>query len=477
VVTAGVRAAAGDIGALSPIYPHRVHTLFIYYFSLCSKKKYPILFEKSACVFFPAGKDRCFKKKIFPLEIGRFNLKSNYMEINTSPQKIQEVLKRGVEDIVDQEHLEKQMKSGKQLRIKLGIDPTAADLHLGHSVVLRKLAQFQELGHKAVLIIGDFTTRIGDPSGRTNTRKPLTEEEIKQNMKNYIDQASMVIDIKAAEIHYNGEWYGSKPMSFLMDLAGRFTVARMLDREDFQKRIKQGLDVSLLELLYPLLQGYDSVACKADVELGGYDQRLNVLFARRVQKKFGIDEQDVLTVPLLIGTDGEKKMSKSLGNYISLTEEPKKMYTQMMAVPDTLMWNYFELLTARPKVGIDDLKKEVAGAKKHPRDVKMMLAEEIIAGYHGQIAADKAREEFINVAQLGALPSDVPVARVAGRKLNILDLLVKIMAVSSKSEAKRLVVQNGVKIDGFVKNDWREVVATKEGQVVQIGKNKFFRIG
>jgi tyrosyl-tRNA synthetase len=190
-----------------------------------------------------------------------------------------------------------------------------------------------------------------------------------------------------------------------------------------------------------------------------------------------MDEQDVLTVPLLIGTDGEKKMSKSVGNYIRLTEEPKKMYTQLMAVPDTLMWNYFELLTARPKVGIDDLKKEVIDAKKHPRDVKMMLADEIVAGYHGQIAADKAREEFINVAQLGALPSDVPVVMAAGRELNILDLLVEIMAVSSKSEAKRLVVQNGVRIDGVVKNDWREVVATKEGQVVQIGKNKFFRIG
>jgi len=411
------------------------------------------------------------------LENEHFDLKSNYMEINTNPQKIQEVLQRGVKDIVEREHLEEQMKSGKQLRIKLGIDPTAADLHLGHSVVLRKLAQFQELGHKAVLIIGDFTTRIGDPSGRTNTRKPLTEEEIKQNMKSYIDQASMVIDIKSAEIHYNGEWYEQKPMSFLMDLAGRFTVARMLDREDFQNRIKQGLDVSLLELLYPLLQGYDSVACKADVELGGYDQRLNVLFARRVQKKFNMEEQDVLTVPLLVGTDGEKKMSKSVGNYIRLTEEPKKMYAQLMTIPDSLMWNYFELLTVKPKSEIDCLKTEVADSKKHPRDVKMALAGEIVAGYRNQGAAEEAKEEFINVAQLGALPSDIPVVKAPYGEANILDFLVSISAAPSKSEAKRLVIQNGVRIDDVVRNEWRDVVAVKRGQVVQIGKNKFFRIG
>lgn len=399
------------------------------------------------------------------------------MEINTNPQKIQELLQRGVEDVVEKDHLKKRLESGKQLRIKLGIDPTAADLHLGHSVVLRKLAQFQKLGHKAVLIIGDFTTLIGDPSGRTTSRPPLSEAQIRDNMKDYISQAAKVIDVKKAEIHYNSEWFKKQPMSFLMDLAGRFTVARMLDRDDFQKRISQGLDVSLLELLYPLLQGYDSVACRADVELGGYDQRLNVLFARRVQKKYGMDEQDVVTVPLLIGVDGEKKMSKSVGNYIGLSGEPVKMYSQIMAVPDALMWEYFKLLTDFPDTKIESLQKEVMGGQKHPKEAKMMLADEIVAAYHDLEAAQKAREEFINVSQRGALPSSIPVFQLKEGKHNILDLLIAVRAVSSKSEAKRLVVQNGVRIDNETKNDWKEVIEVKKGQVIQVGKSKYFRIG
>jgi len=229
------------------------------------------------------------------------------MEINTDSYKIKEVMERGVEGIFEGVSLQEKMQSGRQLRIKMGIDPTAPDIHLGHGVGLRKLAQFQKLGHKAVLIIGDFTTLIGDPSGRTTSRPRLTQEQIRNNTKDYIKQAAKVIDINTAEIHYNSEWFGNKSMSFLMDLAGRFTVARLIEREDFQKRLKKGFDVSILELLYPLLQGYDSVAVKADVELGGHDQWLNLLFGRKVQRAFGQPEQDIITVPLLIGIDGVKK--------------------------------------------------------------------------------------------------------------------------------------------------------------------------
>lgn len=381
-----------------------------------------------------------------------------------------------MEEIVDKNHLEEQMKSGKPLRVKFGIDPTAPDVHLGHAVGLRKLRQFQDLGHTAVLIVGDFTTLIGDPSGRTASRPPLNEAQIRDNMKDYVSQASKVIDINSAEIRYNSEWFKDKPMSFLMDLAGRFTVARLIEREDFQKRLKEGSDVSMLELVYPMLQAYDSVACRADVEIGGYDQRLNFLFTRKAQKKFGQDEQDIVMVPLLVGLDGAKKMSKSVRNYIRLTEGENKMFTQLMAVPDSLMWSYFELLTDRPKEEIEAGKKEVLDNAKHPRDVKMELASEIVSIYRGKAAAKTAKEEFIRVAQRGELPADMPSAAVGEREINILDLLVLAKAVKSKSEAKRLVTQNGVRLDGEIKNDWKETLKTKKGQIVQIGKSRFFKL-
>jgi len=285
------------------------------------------------------------------------------MEINTDSQKIKEAMERGVEGVFESATLAEKMKSGRQLRIKMGIDPTAPDIHLGHSIGLRKLAQFQKMGHKAVLIIGDFTTLIGDPSGRTTSRPPLTPEQIRNNMKDYIKQAAKVIDIGTAEVHHNSEWFGNKPMSFLMDLAGRFTVARLIERDDFQRRLKGGLDVSMLELLYPLLQGYDSVAVKADVELGGHDQWLNLLFGRKVQRAFGQPEQDVITVPLLIGIDGVKKMSKSAGNYIKINEEPVQMFNKIMQIGDEMMWNYFELLTDISREDIEKTRKTWAPGK------------------------------------------------------------------------------------------------------------------
>ena len=409
------------------------------------------------------------------------------METDTDPKKIKDILERGVEEAIDKDNLAKQLASGKQLRIKLGIDPTAADLHLGHSVVLRKLAQFQQMGHVAVLIIGDFTSLIGDPSGRATSRPQLAEAQIRDNMKDYVEQASKIIDIKKAEIHNNSEWFGTKPMSFLMDLAGRFTVARLIEREDFQKRLKDGLDVSMLELLYPLLQGYDSVAIKADVELGGYDQRLNLLFGRKVQRAFGQPEQDILTVPLLIGTDGEKKMSKSVGNYIRIAEEPNKMFTQLMEVDDSQIYNYLRLLTGLPENEIEKLKSGVESKKIHPKDAKKQMAREVVCAYCGNRAGEGAEKEYVRVCEEKQLPTNIVKINVAEtakagdevfvkKMTKVVDLLVKLGAVSSKSEARRLCEQSGVKIDKQIRKDCNELVEIKSGMIVQVGKTKFFEV-
>lgn len=398
------------------------------------------------------------------------------MKINTDSKKIEELLCRGVAMAFDDADLKKKLKSGKQLRVKLGIDPTAADLHLGHAAVLRKLRQFQDLGHRAVLIIGDFTTLIGDPSGRTASRPALTRQQIRNNMKDYINQAAKVIDVDGAEIHYNSEWFGKEPMSFLMDLAGRFTVARLIEREDFQKRLKAGMDVSMLELLYPLLQGYDSVAVDADIELGGYDQCLNLLFGRKVQRAFGKPKQNVLMAPLLIGTDGEKKMSKSMGNYIGLNETPADMYSKTMKIADDSMWSYFELLTEILPAKIDQLKSYVKNGAVHPRDAKMKLAHKIVAIFHNKEAADFAQNEFVRVAQEGNLPSDIPLIEIKEKSLNIPELLFALGAAKSKGDARRLCEQGGVKIGGELKTDWQEMIGIKPEMVVQIGKNKFFKV-
>ncbi len=406
------------------------------------------------------------------------------MKINTNEEKINRILTRGVFETIDRGELEKKLASGKKLRIKLGIDPTAPDLHLGHAAVLRKLRQFQDLGHQAVLIVGDFTTLIGDPSGRSASRPPIDSAQIRDNMKNYINQAAKVIDVESAEIRYNREWFGKKPMSFLMDLAGRFTVARLIEREDFQKRLKEGLDVSMLELLYPLLQGYDSVAISADVELGGYDQRLNILFGRKVQRSFDLPEQDAVFCPLLPGIDGGKKMSKSVGNYIGLDEKPAAMFAKIMKIADASMWHYFEMLTDIDLPEIEKLKKDVESKKRHPRDVKMMLAQEIVTALCGKKDANFAREEFVRVAQEGSLPSDIPLIdkwendwiKTKTISLPLFELIGATGAVSSNSETKRLAGQNGIRVNEQIKNDWQEIIEIKPGTIVQIGKNKFFKV-
>lgn len=392
----------------------------------------------------------------------------------TNPIKTKELLTRGTEEVIVKESLEKKLKTGKQLRVKFGIDPTTPDLHLGHSVVLRKLRQFQDLGHKVILIIGDFTAQIGDPSGRSEERKVLTEKEIKKNLKDYLKQAGLVLNIKRAEIYHNSKWL-ARGEKFLLDLARRVSVQRILERDDFQKRIKECKEISFLEAFYPLLQGYDSVAVRADVEIGGTDQKFNVLMGRRIQRAFNLAEQDVLTCPLLEGTDGTRKMSKSYSNYIALTAEPADMYGKIMSIPDALIWKYFELLT--------DLSEEEITRLKHLenlRDAKMRLAHEIVKIYHGVKSAQKAGAEFKAVFQKKGLPSDIPAHQAKNSQYRAVDLLVETGLAPSKSEARRLIGQGGACLHGARGKEQiakpEEIIKIKDGMVIQVGKRRFVKI-
>ena len=382
---------------------------------------------------------------------------------------IQKILTRGVAEIIDRNHLEHRLRSGEKLRVKLGIDPTSPDLHLGHTVVLRKLRQFQDAGHQAVLIIGDFTGQIGDPSGRSETRKVLSEKEVKTNLRHYLAQASKVIDVRRAEVAYNGRWHGKRGVRGLLELAKSATVQQILKRDDFEKRLNENADVSVLEMLYPLLQGYDSVAVKADVELGGTDQKFNLLMGRRVQRYFGpaaAGEQDVITVPLIEGTDGVRKMSKSVGNYIGITEEPQEMFGKLMAVPDALLTKYFETLT-----DVDEPRG------MHPKDKKLLLAETIVGMYHSPEKAKEACEEFIKTFSEGAAP-EKPKNLLILKDMKDASLLwiVSIATSVSKSDARRLINQKAVELNGTLKTDPRETPPLKNGDVLKIGKHRFYKI-
>jgi len=377
---------------------------------------------------------------------------------------IKRILTRGVEEIIVKSHLEGLLRSGKKLRVKLGIDPTAPDLHLGHTVPLIKLGQFQKAGHKIVLIIGDFTATIGDPSGRTEARKPLSEKQVKSNMKKYISFAGKIINIKKTEIRYNSEWLKGGGVKLFLELAKGASVQQILKREDFKKRLALGNDVSVLESLYPLFQGYDSVAVKADVEIGGRDQKLNLLMGRRVQRFFGMPEQDIMTFPLIEGTDGVRKMSKSYGNYVALDEKPNEMFGKIMSIPDSLIKIYFEALTDV------DAPKSLNSYKS-----KLLLAETIVGMYHSKGTAKKAREEFIKVFSKKELPKELPLLKIKNKKPDIMELLVK-AGVPSKNEARRLIMQGGVKINGETKNNPNEKTAFRGGEVLRIGKHRFFKI-
>lgn len=395
--------------------------------------------------------------------------------MKTDENTISSLILRGVDEVIEKDHLQERLSKGEKLRVKLGIDPTAKDLHFGHTVVLRKLRQFQDAGHQAVFIIGDFTATIGDPSGRDALRPILTSEQIKENMKSYLTEASKVIDIKRAEIRYNSEWYKNKGNDFLIDLASKFTIARLLERDDFQKRLKEDRDISLLEILYPILQGYDSFEVKADVELGGTDQKFNLLMGRKVQKRYGQAEQDIITLPLIEGLDGVKKMSKSLGNYIGLSDEAVDMFGKVMSMPDELMVKYFTLLTDVSQEYIELLKKDRLNpslAKTSPKEWKERLASELVKMYHGEKEAVKAQNEWGRVFSKGELPEDI--TEVPGEGMKLVDFIIKHALATSSSEAKRLLDQGAVSVNDCVIKEWGCLL--KKGDIVRVGPRKFLKV-
>lgn len=387
------------------------------------------------------------------------------------------VAKRGVDELlIEEEFVQKLARSaatGKPLRIKLGLDPTAPDIHIGHTVVLNKMRQLQDLGHTVIFLLGDFTSLIGDPSGRNATRPPLTPEQIKFNAETYFEQAAMVLDREKTEIRYNSEWSLPLGADGMIKLASNSTVARMLERDDFKKRFKDGVPISIHEFLYPLMQGYDSVALHSDLELGGTDQRFNLLMGRELQKQYGQEPQCILTMPLLEGLDGVDKMSKSKGNYIGISEKPSEMFGKLMSISDDLMWRYFELLSFRSLSEIEQF-KESAALGFNPREFKVMLAQEIVGRFHSRADADHAREEFNRRAH-GGVPDDIQEISLPGAPLAIGPLLKVCGLVSSTSDAMRNIEQNGVRIDGTVITD--KALKLKAGTyVVQVGKRRFARV-
>ncbi|HEU5436918.1 MAG TPA: tyrosine--tRNA ligase [Telluria sp.] len=387
------------------------------------------------------------------------------------------ITKRGVDELLIEsefaQKLARSEQSGKPLRIKLGLDPTAPDLHLGHTVVLNKMRQLQNLGHQVIFLIGDFTSMIGDPSGRNVTRPPLTREQIEQNATTYFNQASMVLDAARTEIRYNSEWSDPLGARGMIELSSRYTVARMMERDDFTKRFKSGTPISVHEFLYPLMQGYDSVALKADLELGGTDQKFNLLVGRELQKDYGQEQQCILTMPLLEGLDGVDKMSKSKNNYIGITEPANTMFAKLMSISDVMMWRYFELLSFRSIDDIAALKAATDGGQ-NPRDAKVALAQEIVTRFHSAQAADGALADFVNRSK-GGIPDDVPELSLSGAPLGVPQLCKQAGLCASTSEAMRLIDQGGVRIDGAVVSD--KALKLEAGvYVLQVGKRKFARI-
>lgn len=389
---------------------------------------------------------------------------------------IMQQLLRGADEIIPQSELEEKLKAGRPLEVKAGFDPTAPDLHLGHTVLINKLRQFQKMGHNVTFLIGDFTGLIGDPSGKSVTRPALTEAEIKLNAETYQEQVFKILDPEQTKIRFNSEWMNQFSSADMIRLSARYTVARMLERDDFSKRYTANQPIAIHELIYPLVQGYDSVALDTDIELGGTDQKFNLLVGRDIQKAYGIPQQAILTVPILEGLDGVQKMSKSLGNYIAITDQPKDMFGKLMSVSDDLMWRYFELLSFRPLSEIEDFQKQIdAGA--NPRDIKFLLCDEIITRFHSAAASSAAKQDFIQRFQMNAIPDDMPeIAIDLGDGIAIANLLKQAQLCPSTSEAMRMVKQGAVKIDGEKVTDPRQIVTQAEAFVLQLGKRKFARI-
>ena len=386
-------------------------------------------------------------------------------------------IKRGCDELIVEEELVRKLKTGRALRIKLGLDPTAPDLHLGHSVVLNKLRHFQDLGHQVQFLIGDFTGMIGDPTGKNQTRPPLSREQILENAKSYRAQMSKILDAEKTQVMFNSEWSDKLGAEGMIRLASRYTLARLLERDDFSKRYKAGQPIAVHELLYPLMQGYDSVAMKADVELGGTDQKFNLLVGRELQRDYGQEPQCIMTMPLLEGTDGVEKMSKSLGNYIGIAEPAQEIFGKLMRISDELMWRYMELLSFEP-VGKIEAKKKAVREGSNPRDVKFDFAKEIVERFHGPDAAQNAAREFIARFRDGALPTDIPEQSLKAPPGGLISTQVLKQAglVSSSSEADRLIAQGGVKVNGERLSDRKMLFATGETYLVQVGKLKIARI-
>ncbi|MFA3781857.1 tyrosine--tRNA ligase [Melioribacteraceae bacterium 4301-Me] len=390
-----------------------------------------------------------------------------------------DLIKRGAVEIIPEEDLVKKLgksiKENKPLNIKLGCDPTRPDLHLGHTVVLRKLSHFQQLGHLAILIIGDFTGMIGDPSGRNSARPPLTLEEARENGKSYFEQASLILDPKRTKIVYNSDWLGKMNFADVIKLASKYTLARMLERDDFTNRYKNGIPISLHEILYPLAQAMDSIAIDSDVELGGTDQKFNLLVGRDIQREFGKEPQVILTMPLLVGIDGVEKMSKSMNNYIGITEPPKEMYGKTLSISDELIYTYFELATDVPNNELKQIKQQLENKEVNPRDIKRKLARKIVEMYHSKDEAIKAEEEFDRIFVNKGLPDEMSEFSMNG-ELDILDLIVKVGFAPTRSEARRLVIQGGVSLDGEKVTDVKMVVKIDNPKILKVGKRNFIKL-
>ena len=406
----------------------------------------------------------------------------NQSAVTTTPvsdgvRQALEISLRGVQELLPQDEWVKKLArseaTGQPLRIKLGLDPTAPDIHIGHTVVLNKMRQLQDLGHQVIFLIGDFTSLIGDPSGRNSTRPPLTPEQIKVNAETYYKQASMVLDPAKTEIRYNSEWSEPLGASGMIQLASRYTVARMMERDDFHKRFNSGQSIAVHEFLYPLMQGYDSVALKSDLELGGTDQKFNLLMGRHLQQEYGQEPQCVLTMPLLVGLDGVDKMSKSKNNYIGIAEDANTMFAKVLSISDTLMWDWFTLLSFKSLAEIAALKAEVAGGR-NPKDAKVMLAKEITTRFHSAAAADAAEQDFINRSK-GGVPDEIPEVSLSGAPLGIGALLKQANLAPSTSEANRLIDGGGVRVEGSVVSD-KGLKLAAGTYVVQVGKRKFARV-
>jgi tyrosyl-tRNA synthetase len=392
-------------------------------------------------------------------------------------EEIMAELARGTDEILLEKELLDRLASGKPMRIKAGFDPTAPDLHLGHTVLINKMRQFQDYGHEVIFLIGDFTGMIGDPSGKNATRPPLTTEEVAENARTYKEQIFKILDPDKTRISFNSEWMNELGAAGMIKLAASHTVARMLERDDFNKRYKENRPIAIHEFLYPLVQGYDSVALEADVELGGTDQKFNLLVGRQLQEQHGQKPQIVMTMPLLEGTDGVQKMSKSLGNYIGITEAPDDMFGKLMSISDDLMWRYFELLSFRPLSDIERFRQQVAEGV-NPRDIKFLLGIEIVNRFHGDGAGEKARDAFVARFQQGALPENMPEVTVSseGGQIGLAHMLKAAGLVASTSEAIRMVKQGAVKLDGQKADDPRTEFTSGVELVVQVGKRRIARI-